>query len=445
MEDPALRTDREAIAWWLRRLLRARGLRRELARRIPMAPETLSRLLSPEDPTRASLPTARRVVEVLQETLMERGVRLAPEEADLIAAYLRDKLRFAAVRPDPAGDRRPSDEALRRRAEELLGLYRRTGTVLNAPGGASVFRRDYLLMEREALGLLREAEALRRSGRTSAALMEAELCALAVAGLAGSGVGEYGRAFVLTARAFRQALEALRHPHEVLAGGEADRRRMGHHLLRALESHLVLLYNLGEPEAAARGYEQGLDLLGRLDFFLPADLLRSWSLDYRLNRLHALARAGRLPLPEARRAYEELREAIAKGPVLPLEFPPPAAEAAARRMRIYAWQGWAKACLSRGRGAYALEKLLVEGESLLAQDPGLPLRIALLRTLAALCRQAGDQEGWRAYAREAARLAWEAGLLHHLDRIRREFGPEARRLLEDLGLPPPDRWMRVGQ
>jgi hypothetical protein len=75
-----------------------------------MAPETLSRLLNPEDPTRASLPTACRVVEALRETPMERGVRLAPEEADLIVACLRDKPRrknrkALAVRPDPAWDR----------------------------------------------------------------------------------------------------------------------------------------------------------------------------------------------------------------------------------------------------------------------------------------------------------------------------------------------------
>jgi transcriptional regulator with XRE-family HTH domain len=126
MEDPALRTDREAIAWWLRRLLRARGLRRELARRIPMAPETLSRLLSPEDPTRASLPTARRVVEALQETLMERGVRLAPEEADLIVACLRDKLRrknrkALAVRPDLAGDHNLTKSPKTVKAAKMVG------------------------------------------------------------------------------------------------------------------------------------------------------------------------------------------------------------------------------------------------------------------------------------------------------------------------------------
>jgi predicted deacetylase len=57
---------------------------------------------------------------------MERGVRLAPEEADLIVACLRDKLRrknrkALAVPPDPAGDHNLTKSPKTVKAAKMVG------------------------------------------------------------------------------------------------------------------------------------------------------------------------------------------------------------------------------------------------------------------------------------------------------------------------------------
>jgi len=423
---------REALLMWVRGLLGVRGLQRRLAAQVPVSPEYLCRLLNPQHPARASPETARRIVEVLRGMAREAGWPFADRDASLLEDYLRRKLDFNRPSPPPPPrPLRPDREEWETRLEGLLRQYRRIGTVLNVPAGSpSVFHMHYLLLRRESLSLLSDLEGLLQQGHDFWWVKEGVLRALSITALAWFGQGVYGSGILLAHEACRRALQIRK---EDWPSEEEARRRLASSVLRAVESYLVGLYNLGRDEEAAQGYEEGLAWMESREARLPDDLRISWALDYRLNRFHALARAGRLTLPKAYREYQELLEAIERGPVLPAEFPPEMAEPTRKRMRVYAYQGWAKAVLRRARTRSAFDRLIEEGERLLAQDLGFPLRITTYRILALAGRRSGDPE-WESFAREGARLALETGLLHHIYRLRRELGPDGPRLLEKWGI-----------
>jgi len=395
-------------------LLSDRGARKRLARQVSIRLETLTRILDPAHPKRAGQALACRIAEVLVEAF-----GLPSEQASLVRDYLRYKSHFRLPNPSttiPWERGTPDPYWLRRRVDDLVDLYRRSGAKLSPVRDPDGFRDLLAAFLHESRDILQATETWVRRPDGPEWIREGYMRTCALAGVAHAISGYLVEASVYTGRARRLALEMMAMPPP---RPETARIQRANAIFSALGAPLVPLYLAGAYRRVAEGHARNalhVRELGR-QWGLPDDLVQAWTLDAEMRRMHCLSGITRFCLGEVETSYRHCMRMIEQDRVLPEWFPGWLRTMACRRAAVYAGMGLGRAYLRYGsmrslRKWQTYQAVLEDAVRL--GELSLPLEVEAYGLLTQGYERQGDRDGARTYRDRMVRLARACGLQGYL-------------------------------